>query len=443
MSKTLRIAFATGCLALGLSNPALADDTQVNTYTTGNQIDASVGLDADGDFVVVWASESSVGTDTDGYSIQGQRFASDGTALGIQFQVNTYTPDEQVLPSVALDSDGDFVVVWQSYYSPLFGINQILGQRYASDGSPRGGEFQVNSYTSGAYFLGNYNPVVSVDADGDFVVVWQSYDSPGTDTDGDSIQAKRFSSDGAELASQFQVNTYTTDDQLRPSVSLDADGDFVVVWDSDVSSGTDTDQKSVQAQRYASDGSARGGEFQVNTYTTDRQLDPSVGLDADGDFVVTWESDGSAGSDSSGDSIQGQRYASDGTARGGEFQVNSYTSTNQGDPSVGLDADGDFVIVWRNSDFTFQGPPPVPPDTNVSIRMQRYASDGAALSIELQVNSYTTGGQYDPSVSIDDAGEFVVVWQSDGSPGTDTSQFSIQRSDAVTVPVELMRFQID
>ena len=66
--------------------------------------------------------------------------------------------------------------------------------------------------------------------------------------------------------------------------------------------------------------------FQVNTYTTDIQDDPSVGLGADGDFVVVWHSDGSSGTDSSSFSIQGQRYASDGSPVDGEIQVNAHTT---------------------------------------------------------------------------------------------------------------------
>ncbi len=50
-----------------------ADDLQVNTYTTGFQRNASVGVDADGDFVVVWESEGSGGTDSSSFSVQGQR----------------------------------------------------------------------------------------------------------------------------------------------------------------------------------------------------------------------------------------------------------------------------------------------------------------------------------------------------------------------------------
>ena len=73
---------------------ARADDVQVNTYTTGLQGFPSVSLDADGDFVVVWQSFGSSGTD-DFFSIQGQRFASDGSPVDSEFQVNTYTTSSQ------------------------------------------------------------------------------------------------------------------------------------------------------------------------------------------------------------------------------------------------------------------------------------------------------------------------------------------------------------
>src|SRR2546430_14781880 len=45
---------------------------------------------------------------------------------------------------------------------------------------------------------------------------------------------------------------------------------------------------------------------------------------------------------------------------------------------------------------------------------------------ELQVNTYTTGGQGHPQVASGPRGTFVVVWTSDGSLGTDTDSTSIQ-----------------
>ena len=108
---------------------------------------------------------------------------------------------------------------------------------------------------------------------------------------------------GAPAGPEVQVNTYTTGQQRIPSIGVDADGNFVVVWGSAGSSGSDNSLFSIQGQRYDASGTTVGTEFQVNTYTTNTQFLPEVALDSDGDFVVVWHSGGSAGSDTSGTSI--------------------------------------------------------------------------------------------------------------------------------------------
>src|SRR5207245_6813289 len=57
---------------------------------------------------------------------------------------------------------------------------------------------------------------------------------------------------------------------------------------------------------------------------------PAVTADGAGDFVVVWESGGSAGSDTSGLSIQGQRYDSAGTPVGGQFPYSRLRTGRRG-----------------------------------------------------------------------------------------------------------------
>jgi hypothetical protein len=209
---------------------------------------------------------------------------------------------------VATQPDGGFIVVWDSAGSAGSDTNlsSIQGQRYAASGAPVGGEFQVNSYTT-SY---QYAPSVATQPDGGFVVVWTSHGSTGGDTFLTSIQAQRYDSDGLQLGGEFQVNTYTTGAQFRPSVATEPGGGFVVVWTSYGSTGGDTSASSIQGQRLASSGAPTGGQFQVNTYTTSYQFfRPSVATDPDGGFVVVWYSDGADGTDTSSHSIQGQRFA--------------------------------------------------------------------------------------------------------------------------------------
>jgi len=333
--------------------------------------------------------------------------------IGPEFQVNTYTPSTQVGSAVAGDSAGNFVVVWHSDSNVGdTDVSSIQGRRYDSSGTAQGGQFQVNEYTTN----GQYSPAVASDSAGNFVVVWESYPGAGTDTSESSIQGQRFDSAGTPVGGEFQVNTYTTNSQSKVAVASDSAGNFVVVWSSMGSAGTDTDDSSIQGQRYNNAGVPQGGQFQVNTYTTSDQYLPHVASDSAGNFVVVWQGRG-AGSDT-GTGIQAQRYDSAGLPLGGEFQVNSYTTNVQRYPAVASDSAGNFVVVWVSYSA-------IGPDYS-DIKGQRFDSSGTPLGGEFPVNTYTTSEQLVPAVASDSTGNFVVVWGSLGSAGPDTSSWSIQ-----------------
>ncbi len=387
---------------------------QVNSYTSYYQVEARVASDSAGNFVVVWTSYGDPA-----YSIQGQRYDASGSAIGGQFQISTPTSALQQSPSIASDAAGDFVVLWESGGSAGSDTSDhsVQGQRYDASGSPMGGEFQVNSYTTGS----QDRPSVASDSAGSFVVVWRSNGSSGADASGTSVQGQRYDTSGSAVGGEFQVNSYTTGSQDRPSVASDSAGNFVVVWQSDGSSGADVSGTSVQGQRYDASGSAIGGEFQVNSYTTGNQVRPSVASDSAGNFVVVWQSNGSSGGDASGTSVQGQRYDASGSAIGGQFQVNTYTTGNQGGPSIASDSAGNFVVVWES--FGSAGS-----DTSAwSVHGRSFDASGSPTGAEFQVNTYTTDDQFVGAVASDSAGKhFVVVWDSEGSAGSDTSNFSVQ-----------------
>ncbi|MBX7106178.1 MAG: hypothetical protein K1X57_19010, partial [Gemmataceae bacterium] len=88
-----------------------------------------------------------------------------------------------------------------------------------------------------------------------------------------------------------------------PRVASDTAGNFVVSWTQDIL-GVAT-SGDVYAQRFLAGGAPFGGEFRVNTYTTNSQKNSSTAMDEDGDFVVVWES---TGQDGSNEGIYGQRY---------------------------------------------------------------------------------------------------------------------------------------
>jgi hypothetical protein len=197
---------------------------------------------------------------------------------------------------------------------------------------------------------------VASDASGDFVVAWISDGSAESDTSSMSVQAQRLDAGGVPVGGQFQVNSYVTGTQSSPAVAVDAAGKFAIAWISEFSGGTDTDGDSIQAQRYDASAVALGTQFQVNSYTTGYQSVPAVAATGPGAFVVLWPSSRGAGSDATSYSVQGQRYDALGMPAGAQFQVNTYTTSTQGDAAAAADA----APASRRSAMTPAGTPSAP-----------------------------------------------------------------------------------
>ena len=191
----------------------------------------------------------------------------------------------------------------------------------------------------------------------------------------------------------FPVNSYTTGMQLRAAVAADGAGNFVVVWTSDSQDGSGT---GIFGQRFDAAGARIGGEFQVNTYTTGEQDFPAVAMDAAGRFLVVWQSgsSGTNGPDGSATAVAGRWFDSSGAPLGGEFVVNTYTTSFQRQAAVAASPTGGFVVVWQGP--SFEGP---------DIRGQRFDDTGAPVGGEFVVDSYTTSLQLEPAVAVDPAGE--------------------------------------
>ena len=402
------------CVGAAGAQP-LGDDFQVNTLTLGYQDGVDIGVAADDSFVVVWHSPVSDGDDDSSNSIQARRYSGDGTPLGVEFQVNTFTINFQGWPAVAVAPSGDFVVVWSSEQGSVDTSGaSIQAQRFQADGSPVGSQFLVNTQTT----YHQTRPDVAVDSNGDFVVVWQSqFDTTGDDDDDWSVQGQRFAANGTPRGGQFQVNSYTTYGQTYPTVSMSDAGDFVVVWQSYTSGDTDTDGLSTLGQRFAANGTLQGAEFQVNTYTTADQYGPVVavasdvdglGGGADNDYYGT-----GSGIDGDGAGVLARRYSAAGAPLGDPFMLNTYTTNQQRLPFAAFDSSDRFVVTWTS--FGSSGTD----DSWESIQARQYEADGEATGPEFQVNSHTPGTQYNAKMGFGSEGRFVVAWAGYTSPGDD------------------------
>ena len=149
--------------------------------------------------------------------------------------------------------------------------------------------------------------------------------------------------DGSAAGDEFLVNTTTAGAQIEPRIAMDGSGNFVITW---TSNNQDGDVYGVYAQRFDASGTKIGNEFQVNTYTTSNQRSSEIAMNSAGDFVIVW---GSFGQDGSNFGVFGQLYDASGNTVGGEFQVNTATVGSQGAARV-AGAAGSFIL---NRHYTF------------------------------------------------------------------------------------------
>jgi hypothetical protein len=306
---------------------------RVNTFATGDQHDPDVASNGTGDFVVVWTSPQ----DGSGDGVFAQRFASTGTPVGPEFQVNTFTTGTQHEPAVAADVSGNFVVVWSSLNQEGAGA-EVFGQRFDSSGVRLGSEFRVNTFTTGDQF----RPDVGADSAGNVLVVWEDGGAPPAP--GRGIFGRSYDSTGAAVGPEFQVNTHATGFKGAPAVAVNPAGGAVVVWHSD---GQDGSGLGIFGQRYSVSGTPVATEFQVNTFTAGRQADPAVGMEYSGNgcFLVAWTSDGE---DGSGPGVFGRLY-NFGVKPEDVFPFNEFTTGSQTRAAVAAVPEVDLVVLWDSA----------------------------------------------------------------------------------------------
>jgi hypothetical protein len=312
------------------SGTPIGNEFLVNTAVGSSEGFPAVAADAEAGFVVVWEASGSYG-----YEIFARRFTASGAPIGVQFQVNSFITGDQYASDVALAPDGTFVVVWNDWqYGFPYDYFTIWGQRFAANGTPVGGEFQVSTFGTAA----QYHPKVARGEGGSFIVVWDGWGS----LDDAGIFGHRFNAAGNSVGGEFRVNSDIAPWDAYPSIATDASGAFVVSWQSGPS-GNPNDWD-IFARRFNSAGNAALPEFRINTYTPGGQYGASVGSDHLGNFVVAWH-----GLDADGYyDVTARRYDSNGNPRGGEFRVNTYTADDQFYASVAVDPRENFLVVWQS-----------------------------------------------------------------------------------------------
>ena len=207
---------------------------------------------------------------------------------------------------------------------------------FDSAGNALGGDLAVNTSAVASTDL----PHVTALATGGFVVSFTSRAAPAPES-GYGARARMFDANGTAIGGEIQLNSRVLGFQGFADVAATADGGFVAVWIEEAQTNT------IRAQVFDAIGGRIGGEVAVNTGTFNPAADVfnlSAATLSDGRVVVTWEGNYVNGGDASGSSIHSQII----DPRDGNIE-----GTNAGDKLYGHDLVNDEITGFAGNDMLF------------------------------------------------------------------------------------------
>lgn len=310
------------------SNIIVCEDGSIQSYP-------DVASDANGNFVVVWQDRR----DGD-YDIYARRYDYNGSPLDTEFVVSDLEDEDEEFPTISVDPNGYFAICWDrdqgtdteylglKVYDPngqlLFSRTRICDRCDENCGCCE--EYGCESECCGApgcCGAGNYNlnkPSVSYNYLDGANIVWSDSRHPYSFF---GIHGNYITNKGGRTYRCDYVIHNSDSNAIEPACVSFYDGGIVTCW---------------TYQRGTFD-VYKTGVVLVNDDTTDNQRYPRVGVDAENDYVIVWQ-DKRSGTEQ----IYGQRYNPAG-AVGSNFLISDYADSAQLAPDIGMDAAGNFVVV--------------------------------------------------------------------------------------------------
>jgi len=388
--------FCAGWLVSMICTAVCLAEFRVNSSCTYNQADAAITADANGGLFIVWSSYLADGSSN---GICGQKFDSNTCKIGPEFVVNQQSDDNQRAPDVASDSNGNFIVVWEG---PGGGDDEtdIYGRRFDSNGQ-WGDEFRINNTTEDDQI----SPSVAANANGDFIVVWESINQP--EPDKRSICCQSYDRLGDTVGNELVISDEPSVCR-RPDVVLDSTGEAIVIW-----IGSES-LHSIRVRHFAADGNEPTiFSKQVNDGLKFTSLtNPSIAIDDQDNYVIAWDGHPTGGDY---DDIYLRIYHFSHMALHDQHIVNTEHNADQTNPSIAI-CDDNFIVTWEDDSET--------ESTQRNILGRRFVNTSqepgnpTPLGDEFSVNTYTVDDQKYPASLMKKTGDFITVWQSKGQDGS-------------------------
>ncbi len=261
-----------------------------------------------GTWLAVWDSQTDlagIGSDLD---ILFARSMDNGATWTAPVALNTNAGtdvDSDRSAGVTTDGTGNWVAVWESS-TDLGGTSgsdyDILTARSTDNGITWTAPAALNA-NAGTDTGSDRGPQIATDKQGNWVVLWKSYeDLGGIGTDSDLLTA-RSTDNGATWTAPAVLNANAWSDgvhDLYPRIAADGAGSWIVVWESDDDLGGIGSDVDILVARSTDDGASWTFPAALNANAkidTGNDQYPHLATDAAGHWVGAWASTEDLGGD--------------------------------------------------------------------------------------------------------------------------------------------------
>ena len=262
-------------------------------------------------------------------SISSQDFQIDsGSAL-----------NNQKKPSVSANSNGNGLMVWMDDR----GANTIYARQLRNYIPLKDTDFVL---VSGVTNKIPSNPVISININGNGLVVWQELD---TVTLKNTIKFKKITS-FTTFGTTTNVATTNSSDEINPDVKIDENGNGLVVWSDNraLLVSPFTAKYGIYYKKIATYiPSGIDAVLSSNSTTTQKQSTPKIMINNAGEGLAVWEDELNALNDPDIMAVKILNYAKSGS----DFRVDQDGSNTGLErlPNLSLDYSGNGLVVWKDS----------------------------------------------------------------------------------------------
>ena len=339
---------------------------------------------------------------------------------GPELVLNSTKPGPQWMPDVAMGAQGGFVAVWVS--GGVRGTpSNVIARVFSDNGKPKTPEIRVSSADAGR----QVDPAVAASANGDFVVVWQSQETDDSPT---RVWGQRFTAAGQRIGGRFPLGTWYGHAQSEPDVAMNAYGSyFVAVW-TEVDRWVDGDGQhttDVFARIFDEEGKPEFALHDRDLY----QHNPAVSISADGwEFAVAYEWSSGRGPDATSN-VYAQRFEYWGRTIDYLGYIpqdsNRPSGSRRHDPVIAL-AHGAAFVAWM--DERADPEQANDPGGRTGIRGTTWRYDEPKE--EIRIPTFSQAEQTEPAIAATPDPGFLAVWTSQGNHDGDGRGIFLRRFGA-------------